>query len=300
LRVRLGLELLSPDVEARLLAGARERDVPPFLQPACIGAEDERALDGEPLARVPGEGVGVADVAALEVAAVEADLVPAVSADVEAAAGAVDLLDRPPGAVANAEGVRVAQADDPVAGSKLAACDFEALAPEPPLRVQEHAGDRVQLGDVAAAVGDHDAPRQVQARCSPPVGEEARAQGERIGGDDESPSVLGEGEILASDPAADGLERLPLEPVALAAVVRKLELALALDDGGEEPARADGGELLRVADEDRLPLRLLDEGEDAGEDARLRHPRLVDDEHAPPRETVVPLGVEQEAVEGGA
>lgn len=107
-------------------------------------------------------------------------------------------------------------------------------------------------------------------------------------------------EALASDPAADGLERLALEPVALAAVLPERERPFALDDGGEEPARADGGELVRVADENRLPLRPLDEGEDAGEDARLRHPRLVDDEYAVARESGGPLGLEQEAVEGRA
>jgi hypothetical protein len=62
----------------------------------------------------------VADHARLEVAAIEVDVLAAVGADVEAAAGAVDLLDRPPRAVANAEGVGVSQADDPVAGCKVA------------------------------------------------------------------------------------------------------------------------------------------------------------------------------------
>src|SRR6266545_2256535 len=49
-----------------------------------------------------------------------------------------------------------------------------------------------------------------------------------------------------------------------------------------------------------FPLRLLDEGEDAREDARLRHPRLVDDQDASTRETAAPLGLEQEPVEGRA
>jgi hypothetical protein len=149
-------------------------------------------------------------------------------------------------------------------------------------------------------VRDHDAPCEVQARRPPPVGQEARAQGERVVADDEPPSALGEGEVLAPDPVPDGLERLALEPVALAAIVPKLERACALDYGGEEPAGADGGELLRIADKDRLPLRPLDEGEDAGEDARLRRPRLVDDEGASARETALLLGLEQEAVEGSA
>ena len=56
------------DVEAGLGAGARERDVAPFLQARFAGAEDEGALDGEALGGVAGERVGVADVAGLEVA----------------------------------------------------------------------------------------------------------------------------------------------------------------------------------------------------------------------------------------
>src|SRR5581483_1524378 len=50
------------DVEARLCAGAREGDVAPFLQTSFAGAEDEGALDGEPLGGVAGERVGVSDV----------------------------------------------------------------------------------------------------------------------------------------------------------------------------------------------------------------------------------------------
>jgi len=57
------------DVEASLLAGAGEGDVAPFLQPLSAGAEDEGAIDGDSLAGVAGESVGVADVAVFDVLA---------------------------------------------------------------------------------------------------------------------------------------------------------------------------------------------------------------------------------------
>ena len=57
------------DVEAGLLAGAGEGDVAPFLEAVAAGAEDESALDGDALAGVAGERVGVADVAGCEVVA---------------------------------------------------------------------------------------------------------------------------------------------------------------------------------------------------------------------------------------
>ncbi len=60
-------------------------------------------------------------------------------------------------------------------------------------------------------------------------------------------------------PAAQGSERVPLERVRLATALPQLDRPLALNDRDEEPARSDGGKLPGVADQDRLPLRLLDE-----------------------------------------
>jgi hypothetical protein len=178
--VRVALELVSEDVEAGLLAGARECNVGPLLEPCGPGAEDEGALDGEPLAGVAGEGVGVADVARLQVVARQGHLVAPIRADMKPAAFALDLLDGRAGAVSDAEPVEVAQADDAVAGGELAPGRLEPLHPEPPVCVPEDAGDGVQLGDVAPTMGDHDAPLEVPPSRPPPVGEDAAAEGERI------------------------------------------------------------------------------------------------------------------------
>ena len=71
---------------------------------------------------------------------------------------AVDRFDRGAGAVLDAEGVVVAEADDPVAGRELGPGDGEALAAEAAVAVHQRAGERVELGDVAAAERDHDVP----------------------------------------------------------------------------------------------------------------------------------------------
>ena len=84
--VALVLARSAGDVEAGLGSCARKRDVAPLLEPCLAGAEDEGALDGEALGGVAGEGVGVADVARLEVAAAELDDRAAVGRDDRASA----------------------------------------------------------------------------------------------------------------------------------------------------------------------------------------------------------------------
>src|SRR5438094_10548284 len=54
-------------VEAGLLAGAGEGDIAPLLQPLSADAVDKGTLDGDSLAGVAGEGVGMADVTSLQV-----------------------------------------------------------------------------------------------------------------------------------------------------------------------------------------------------------------------------------------
>jgi hypothetical protein len=68
-------------------------------------------------------------------------------------------------------------------------------------------------------------------------------------------------------------------------------------EGVEEAAGADGRELCGVADEDRLPAGFLDEAQDGSEDARLRHARLVDDEHRAVGEASLVARVEVEPVQ---
>ena len=148
------------------------------------------------------------------------------------------------------------------------------------MAVHERAGERVQLGDVAAAERDHDVAGEVVAGGGPPVGEQPRLRRERCLGGDEAAFAFGEGEVVAAEAVADRLERVALVGVVLAAVLAELDRAVAFDDAGEEAAGADRGQLGGIADQDDLPLRLLDAFEQRREDARLGHPGLVDDDEA--------------------
>ena len=97
---------VAGDVEAGFRAGAGEGDVAPFLEACLAGAEDEGALDGEALAGVAGERVGVADVAGLEVAGGSSSTVgPRSVAIVSVRVFAVDAFDGAAGAVLDAEAV---------------------------------------------------------------------------------------------------------------------------------------------------------------------------------------------------
>ena len=119
----------------------------------------------------------------------------------------------------------------------------------------------VELGDVAAAQGEHDVAGQVVAGVLPPVGEQPRPGRDGAVGDDEPLALLGVGEVVAADAGADASERVAFELVVLAAVLGQLDRAVAFDDAGEEAACADGGELVRVADQDRLAAGSFDQVE---------------------------------------
>ena len=140
-------------------------------------------------------------------------------------------------------------------------------------------------------------PGKVVAGVRPPVGKETRPRGHGALGDDEPLALLGVGEVVAADAGADASERFAFELVSLAPVLAEDDGAFALDDAGEEAAGADGRELLRIADQDRLPLRLLDQLEHRREHARLRHRGLVDDEHGRVRQAALAAGVLEQPVE---
>src|SRR4051794_37300021 len=105
-----------------------------------------------------------------EGAAAEHDPLAAVGAHVERAPLAVDRLDAAAGSILDAEGVAAAAADDAVAACELEAGDCEPLGPEPPVRLHQHAGERVQLANVAAAQRDHHVAGEVASGRAPPVG----------------------------------------------------------------------------------------------------------------------------------
>src|SRR5262249_35483110 len=124
-------------VEARLGAGAREGDVAPLLEPRLARAEDEGTFYGEPLGGVTGAGIGVPEVARLEVGAAQLGCRGAVGRDGERARVAVDSFDGPGGAVGDAEAVRVAHADDAVAGGELVVGEADAIRAEASVGVHQ-------------------------------------------------------------------------------------------------------------------------------------------------------------------
>jgi hypothetical protein len=276
--VALVLACSAGHVEAGLRARAGERYVTPFLKPRLARAEDEGALDGEALGGVTGEGVGVAEVARVEVAATELDDRPAVGRNDERPPFGVDTLDSPTRSVLDAENIGVAETDDSVTRGELSFRDNEPFLPEPTGSIHQRPGELVEISHVAAAKGEHDVAGEVVTRLLPPVGEHSRAGGDRTFGDDETLALLGEGEVVAPDSTPDAGKSVALEIVALPAVLGQDDGAFPLDDPGEQPACPDGWKLVRIADEDRLSVRLFDQFENGGEDTRLRHARLVDDE----------------------
>src|SRR5205823_951172 len=98
------------------------------LQAGTVAAEDEGALDGDALAGVAGECIGVADVTRFEVVAAQLESVAAVGDNGERAVLAVDGLDGGAGAILDGGGVAGAEADDPVSAGELAASDADAVA----------------------------------------------------------------------------------------------------------------------------------------------------------------------------
>jgi hypothetical protein len=165
----------------------------------------------------------------------------------------------------------------PVADRELeAAVEPELLATKPALRIEQCAGDGVELCDVGAPVGDHHADGEIRIGGLPPVGEQPRLRLRPVVGDIE-PTLCGRvGKVVAALPSPQQGERPPFELVVLTAILRQLDRAFAFDDGGVEAAGADGGKLRGVADQDELRVRVLGLPEQTGERARVGHPRLVD------------------------
>ncbi len=165
---------------------------------------------------------------------------------------------------------------------------------------EQRAGGVVEVADVGAPVGEHHVAGEVVLGGLPPVLEQPLLGGGRVVVDVEAAAPGGVGEVGLGVAAAQLASASPFERVALAAVLGELDRAEPFAEGGEEPAGADRRQLLRVADQERLPLRPLDELEQRREHPRLGHAGLVDDEHAAARETALALGVEQQPVQGAA
>ncbi|MDP8942912.1 MAG: hypothetical protein M3N16_02145, partial [Actinomycetota bacterium] len=101
-------------------------------------------------------------------------------------------------------------------------------------------------------------------------------------------------EPLLGPALAQGRQRLAVPGLGLAANLGELERAETGAQRAEGPARLDLRQLALVAHEHELGLRLLGVPGELRELARTDHGRLVDDEHAPPREGMALAQVAQE------
>ena len=149
-------------------------------------------------------------------------------------------------------------------------------------------------------MGEHHGSGEIAFGCLPPVLEEASFDRERVVVEVESPALDRVGEVGLWIAGPQVGERGPLGGVVLAAVLGQAERAEPIAEPGVESARADGGELTGVTDEDRLPACLVDHAKQRREGARVTHAGLVDDQDAMTGEATVSGGVEKKAVEGGA
>ena len=157
----------------------------------------------------------------------------------------------------------------------------------------------VQLGHVRAPVSEHhDLAEVALARRAPPVGEQSLFRLHRVIGDEQATLASGVSEVFLCVTGAQPGQRVALGRLVLAAVLGEAHRAELITEGRVEPTRADGGELSRVPDQDRLAAGLLHEAKDRSEHPRLGHPCLVDHQHAPARQATRATGLAQQGVEG--
>ena len=142
-------------------------------------------------------------------------------------------------------------------------------------------------------------PDEIVTGVLPPIGEQTRAGRDLIVGDDKPLAQLGVGEVVATDAGTNACECVLLEWVVLAAVLAEDDGAFALDDAGEQAASTYRGELVGIADQDRLPFRLLDELEQRGERSRLGHRGLIDNQHTTEWEAALIAGQFEQSVQRG-
>ena len=175
----------------------------------------------------------------------------------------------------------VAGGDDAVTDGEGALAPVERVGAEAAGGAHALAGAAVEIGDVSAAVGDHQRLLAVLDR-GPPVVHERRPR--RVGGGrrhDPAMVVIGAGEAL-DVAVAQRRERVAVPRLVLAADLGQLERAESVGQRGEQAAGLDLGQLAIVADEHELGLRLLGRVEQAREVARADHAGLVDDQHRAP------------------
>ncbi len=212
----------------------------------------------------------------------------------------VELDDRPKHAVAKSEPLVVLAAEHLLADPVFASAERDGLLAQAAALEHQRVCGLVELVDVVAAVDEHRRPGRVRLRLLPPVGEQPLLRRDRAVVDPEAAAHGGISEVGLGVPLTHPCERFAFERVELAAVARELDHVEAVAERVVEAAGTDGGQLGRVAHQHNFPLRSVNGVEERGEDARLRHPRLVDHEQAAVREAALALCVEEEPVQGAA
>lgn len=158
----------------------------------------------------------------------------------------------------------------------------------------------VEVVNVRAVVGEHHVAGGAAACFLPPVREQTLLRERRVVVDGETASVGRVGEVRLRVAVPQAGECLAFERVALATIARELDHVEPVTERLIEAAGTDRGQLRWVADQEQLSLCPLDRVQQRRENARLSHPRLIDDEHAAAGQANVTLGIEQESVQGAA
>ena len=268
-------------VELVALAAAAEGGVGPFAVGVVVD-EHERRVARQALRDVGGDRVAVLQSgvacagATLEERSRERPLTVA-DAQRQRFGGGVDRGDGAAVAVAHVQAAVVAAHDGPVSDGEAQPAGLELFVAQGSEGAHRAAGAGVELGDVAAVVGDHHRGVGIAGRL--PVGDEpledvgavARVGDAAVGG-------VG-GERRLDRPVAEAFERRALPGVVLAAVLGELDRLQPGGESGEQAAGGDRGQLVRIADEHELAASVIDVAEQPGCVARAEQAGLVDDEH---------------------
>ena len=202
-----------------------------------------------------------------------------VGANEQRAGRGIDLDHRPARAVADAEPIVVAPADETIPRRPLPARGDDPRGPEETRVVQRTARHLVEHRDLVTIVGEDEAARRIEERRLCPRRHEGRAGVARVLETGEA-SVLGEeGERLAGTPLGEALGDLTLQVRALATVLGELGRAQSIAERGEAAGRVDRRQLGAVADQDQPGAAPGCLAREPLERARRHHRGLVADDH---------------------
>ncbi|HVM25992.1 MAG TPA: hypothetical protein VM253_11400, partial [Candidatus Limnocylindrales bacterium] len=206
--------------------------------------------------------------------------------------------DSPDGAVHQAEPPVVPRRHHPVADGELQVPGHDQHLAQLAGRHEAGAGTSVEVGHIAAVMGEHHGVGAGSGGKVPVAGHAVpdavrrRVRREAAGATEAQhhPLDVATAEILC---------RGPLDVMALPAVLLQLRVPERLGQDGEQTARVDLRQLLRVADEHELGARRNRVADESRQPPAAQHPRFVDDHDAADGETA-PAGVEvaEQAVGG--